>query len=130
MRPRAGILVWLATAVSACGGESRPAADSRAATTAQPSVPADSLVLSGPGGITVWFTSGRPARDSAGTACLERALEVRSDTSRRGVPLLYTLEAPILLDDTSMQAVLYSGCRAGPAYRVDFATVSPRRISP
>jgi hypothetical protein len=46
------------------------------------------------------------------------------------VPLLYTREAPTLLDDGAMRAVLYNNCTAGAAYRVDFATVSPHRITP
>lgn len=91
--------------------------------------PADSLVLEAPGGITVWFTQSRPARDSLGNECQERALEVRQDTTRRGVGLLYTREAPTLLDQDAMRAVLYNNCVPGPAYRVDFATLSPRRIA-
>ena len=83
-----------------------------------------------PNGVTVWFTVAREATDSAGMPCLERALEIRRDTSRAGVPLLYTREAPTLLDPGAMRAVLYNHCTAGPAYRVDFATVSPRRITP
>jgi hypothetical protein len=92
--------------------------------------PADSLVLEAPGGVTVWFTVTREAKDSTGAPCLERALEVRRDTVRAGVPLLYTREAPTLLDSGHMRAVLYNNCIAGPAYRVDFATISPKRISP
>ena len=95
-----------------------------------PAPPADSLVLEAPGGITVWFTQAREARDSLGAPCLERALEVRQDTTRRGVGLLYTREAPTLLGTDAMRAVLYNGCNPGPAYRVDFATLSPRRIAP
>jgi hypothetical protein len=91
---------------------------------------ADSLVLEAPGGITVWFTQAREAEDSAGVTCQERALEVRRDTTRRGVGLLYTREAPTLLDQDHMRAVLYNNCEPGPAYRVDFATLSPRRIAP
>lgn len=91
---------------------------------------ADSLVLEAPGGITVWFTQSRDSKDSAGAACVERALEVRRDSTRRGVGLLYTREVPTLLDKDHMRAVLYNNCQAGPAYRVDFATLSPRRITP
>ncbi len=92
--------------------------------------PADSLVLEAPGGVTVWFTVAREATDSAGAQCIERALEVRVDTARRGVPLLYTREAPTLLGRDAMRAVLYNRCVPAAAYRVDFATVSPRRLSP
>jgi hypothetical protein len=72
----------------------------------------------------------RDAKDSLGVACRERALEVRRDTTRRGVGLLYTREAPTLLGKDAMRAVLYNHCVPGPAYRVDFATLSPRRTSP
>jgi hypothetical protein len=87
-------------------------------------------VLEAPGGITVWFTQSREAKDSTGAACVERALEVRRDSTRRGVGLLYTREAPTLLDREHMRAVLYNSCAPGPAYRVDFATLSPRRVTP
>jgi hypothetical protein len=80
--------------------------------------------------VTVWLTVTREAKDSTGAPCFERALEVRRDTIRAGVPLLYTREGPTLLDSGHMRAVLYNNCTAGPAYRVDFATVSPKRISP
>jgi hypothetical protein len=122
----------LSLAAIGCSGERAPAADTAAASVppAAPTPPADSLVLEAPGGVTVWFTVAREAKDSSGATCLERALEIRRDTLRAGVPLLYTREAPTLLDSAHMRAVLYNGCRAGPAYRVDFATVSPRRITP
>lgn len=94
-----------------------------------PVAPADSLVLTAPGGITVWFTLARPATHPDGTSCQERALEVRTDSTRRGVPLLYTRDAPTLLGEDGMRAVLSNGCVAGAAYRVDFATVSPQRLT-
>ena len=88
------------------------------------------MVLEAPGGITVWFTQSREAKDSSGAPCHERALEVRRDSTRRGVGLLYTREAPTLIDKDAMRAVIYNNCRPGAAYRVDFATLSPRRITP
>ncbi len=115
------------TAFSVACSEAKPPAP--AAAPAAPAV-ADSLVLEAPGGITVWFTQARAAHGSLGAACQERALEVRRDTTRRGVGLLYTREAPTLLGADAMRAVLYNGCKPGPAYRVDFATLSPRRLSP
>ena len=105
--------------------------DANAGTAQETAVaPADSLVLQGPDGVEVWFTLAREATAPGGESCLERALEVRAGAERRGVPLLYTREAPTLLDDGAMRAVLYNNCTAGAAYRVDFATVSPRRITP
>ena len=131
---RAVLLSIVLLLPAGCGGEEPRAADS-ADPAARPAPagstrPADSLALTAPGGVTVWFTVAREAKDSAGTPCIERALEVRRDTVRAGVPLLYTREAPTLLDSAAMRAVLYNNCRAGPVYRVDFATVSPQRISP
>lgn len=126
-------LLALGIASAGCYSGERPRAGDTAmvATPAPaPAKPADSLVLEAPNGVTVWFTVAREAKDSSGATCLERALEVRRDTLRAGVPLLYTREAPTLMDTGHMRAVLYNGCRAGPAYRVDFATVSPRRITP
>lgn len=88
-------------------------------------VPADSLVLSAPGGVEIWFTGGRPARDSSGAECLERGLEIRGPAGNRGVPLLYTLEAPAVLDDSSISARVYTGCRPGARYRVSLRTGRP-----
>lgn len=126
MRRYVSVVAVLASACSR--GDSREAESPPSAP--QASAPADSLVLEAPGGITVWFTQARAAHDSLGAACQERALEVRRDTTHRGVGLLYTREAPTLLGADTMRAVLYNGCKPGPAYRVDFATLSPRRISP
>lgn len=123
----------LLIALAACtpapeAGGAGDATSGAAAETA--ALPADSLVLQGPGGVEVWFTHTREATSPDGEPCLERALEVRAGSTSRGVPLLYTREAPTLLDGDAMRAVLYNNCAAGAAYRVDFATVSPRRITP
>ena len=119
----------LAAALSGCGSTRQESAargnDSASAGT--PPRPADSLALSGPDNITVWFTAVREARSVAGETCAERALEIRRDTLRRGVPLLYTREAPTLLGRDAIRAVLYNNCAPTAAYRVDFATVSPKR---
>ncbi|MEK7380897.1 MAG: hypothetical protein AAB075_07810 [Gemmatimonadota bacterium] len=90
--------------------------------------PADSLVLVGPRGITVWFTDVRQAIGPDGVACLERALEIRTDTSRLTVPLLYTREAPTALEDTTMRAVLSKSCEPAGGYRVDYAFARPRPL--
>lgn len=112
--------------VMACTGAPQPPAD---AVEEIPPAPADSLVLAAPGGVTVWFTVARPATAADGATCEERALEVRTGATRRGVPLLYTREAPTLLGEDAMRAVLYHDCVAAAAYRVDFATVSPQRLA-
>ena len=72
----------------------------------------------------------RSATAADGASCLERALTIRHDTLARGVPLLYTREAPTALGKDAMRAVLYNHCAPVAAYRVAFATISPKRLSP
>ena len=117
-----------ALGAAACGanGEPPPGAPPAAETPAH--AVADSMILSAPGGISVWLTEGRRAADSAGNGCLERTLEIRHDTTRIKVPLLYTVSPPVLLNDTTLRAELANNCRAGDAYRVDLRTGRPTRI--
>jgi hypothetical protein len=89
---------------------------------------ADSLVLTAPGGATVWLTEGRTGADSAGTACVERTIEIRRDTLRLKVALLYTRSAPTLLNDTSFVAELSRDCRPMARYRVSLNDGMPRKI--
>lgn len=124
---RASAMAVVLAAACAPSPESTARPDSTAAAPAP--APADSLVLQGPDGVEVWFTDAREATSPAGELCLERALEVRTGSSRRGVPLLYTREAPTLLGSDAIRAVLYNNCTAGAAYRVDFATISPKRLT-
>lgn len=112
----------LAIAFAACGREARPAADSAPA--APPAVP-ESLALRTPAGVEVWTTSGRDARDSAGSPCRERLLEIRRDGRRIPVPLLYTGEQPVLLDDSTARAHVWRDCRPRAAYRVNLRTGQP-----
>lgn len=111
---------------ASCGGTPREAADGPAPPEfAAAARPPDSLALRTPAGIEIWFTGGRAARDSTGGECLERLLEIRDSSSRRGVPLLYTLEAPVMLDDSSVAARIFNGCRPGARYRVSLRTGRP-----
>lgn len=119
-------LVWAATLIlfSACiRGEPEPGRVPEAFAGA-PAL-ADSLVLTAPGGVTVWLTEGRASTDDVGAACVERSLEIRRDTTRLKVPLLYTMWAPILLDDTTMRADLALRCRPERSYRVNLRTARP-----
>jgi hypothetical protein len=43
------------------------------------------------------------------------------------VPLLYTHEAPTIVNDTTARAVLYTGCTPGDAYLVDLRSGRPTR---
>lgn len=87
--------------------------------------PADSLVTSGPGGLQVWFTLARSARSVAGAPCIERGLEIRQGGERIPVPLLYTRDAPTLLNDSTIRALLWTNCRPVQAYLVDVRSGRP-----
>ncbi len=108
----------------------REAAPSQAHALDVVSVPDDSLAFRTAGGAEIWFVSGRTAHDSAGRECLERSLEIRDSAGRRGVPLLYTLEPPAALDDTSIQARIYTRCEPGERYRISLRTGRPTLLPP
>jgi hypothetical protein len=127
------LLAVLVPIAGACAGEqparppaSLPAEESRPASIRMTPVSTDSLVLTLGGGAEVWFTAMRQGKDSAGTACIERAVEVRRDSLRLPVPLLYTREAPLPLNDSQFRAVLYRDCMPVAVYRVGAADGMPR----
>lgn len=121
-----GVFLASATVLAGCArGEPGPGAPPPAEPAAQVS---DSLILSAPGGVTVWLTEGRRSNDSAGSECLERTLEIRRDTTRIKVPLLYTVSTPVLLDDTTFRAELADHCRKAEPYRVSLKTGRPTPI--
>jgi hypothetical protein len=91
--------------------------------------PQDSLVTIAGFGREVWFTLSRTGRAPDGTTCVERGLEIRAGEKRTPVPLLYTREAPVLLDDSTIRAVLWTKCKPGDAYRVDLRNGRPVRES-
>jgi len=117
-------LVWALALLSACGRTERPQATNRGGVVAEPE---ESLVTTGPGGVEIWFTLSRPARSSGGQCCLERGLEIRREGRRLPVPLLYTGEAPTVLNDSTMRAILWTHCRPVSPYRVDLRTGRPVR---
>lgn len=88
----------------------------------------DSLVLTLPGGATVWLAEGRKSADSTGKECVERSIEVRRDSYRLKVPLLYTLDLPTVLDDTSFRAELSRGCTRMDSYRVNVRDGMPYKL--
>jgi hypothetical protein len=114
-------LLGAAFLLGACGKSPAPPTRSSAATAP------DSLALAGPGGVEVWFTLARSGRSSEGVGCVERGLEIRRGGTRRRVPLLYTAEAPSLLDDSTMRAILWTDCRPVATYRVNLITGQPVR---
>lgn len=105
------------------------ASDSAAASAAAGS-PADSLAAAGPHDLEVWFTLARDDQAADGHHCTDRTLEIRRGLSRIAVPLLYTGEAPRIVNDTTLEAVLYRGCRPLARYRVDTRTGQPTPMRP
>jgi hypothetical protein len=94
----------------------------------EPAAPADSLVGSSPNGAQVWLVEGRQARDSAGATCYERGVEIRRDSSRIRVPLLYTGRAPARFSRDGFEAELWRDCRPMARYRIDLATGRPTKL--
>ncbi len=123
----AGGLAVLA-GLGGCGGRGEPGPGAPPAADAGAVRAADSLVLVAPGGVTVWLAEGRRGADSSGAVCLERSLEIRRDSSRLKVPLLYTRAAPTLLDDSTLRAELWRDCRPMAAYRVSLRDGMPYRL--
>ena len=115
----------LASAACSSSTPARPAADS---SIAAPPLVADSLLLTTPAGVQVWFTDARPEADSAGAACVERVLEIRRDGSRIPVPLLYTGTVPRLVNDSTIEAPIWLHCRPGNVYQVSLTSGHPVRV--
>ena len=111
----------------ACGGERGGPPRESVPTTAAPR-PADSLVLTTATGIQVWLAAGRAARDSAGTPCIERVMEIRADGRTTPIPLLYTGAVPRAVNDSTIEAAIWLNCRPGNVYRVDLRTGQPVRV--
>ncbi len=117
-------LVLSAASLGACGtsGGNRP--DS--ADTSGSVAPAESLVASGPG-VEIWFTLSRPGVAPDGAHCTDRAIELRRGATRIPVPLLYTSDAPRILNDSTAQAILFTKCVASDTYLVDLRSGRPTR---
>lgn len=130
MIPRVRAAIALAAALSGCGVRGEPAPGNPAPEDTMTLRLSDSLVLRAPGGITVWLTEGRRSQSPDGTSCVERSIEIRRDTLRHQIPLLYTVTTPRLLDDTTLRAELARDCAPVAAYRVDLRDAMPHRITP
>jgi hypothetical protein len=91
--------------------------------------PPDSLVLVF-GGSSVWHTLSREARSASGESCLERTLEIRHAAGSRPVrvPLLYTMDVPELVDDSTLEARVYRDCAPGDLYRIHVRTGQPTPV--
>lgn len=110
--------------LSACRPGQRPRVNGE---TGDASKPSDSLVISNADGVEVWFTLARVAQGPDGKTCVERGLEIRRGETRVQVPLLYTGTPPVLLDDSTVRALLWNHCRPVDAYRVDLRSGRPLR---
>lgn len=119
-RSRCALVAALGTL--ACGAEPRPTG-----TPAPPArqAPPDSLVATTSAGAQVWLVPGRQGTAADGRTCDERLIEVRRDTARVRVPLLYTGDVPRLLNDSTLEATLWLHCVAGDRYHVNLRTGQP-----
>lgn len=111
-------------ALLACGGPTRQkpaAADSVSVP------PSDSLVLTNAAGVEIWFTLARSATGADGRRCVERGLQIRQGDKRLQVPLLYTGAPPVLINDSTMRAMLWTHCQPGEAYLVNLTNGHPVR---
>jgi hypothetical protein len=122
---RQSLTALVALALCTCRPRPRATANGETGDTSRP---ADSLVIAN-GAVEVWFTLARTAQGSDGKECVERALEIRRGDTRVQVPLLYTGDAPVLLDDSTMRALLWNHCKPVDTYRVDLRSGRPVRES-
>lgn len=120
------LLAGFAALVLGCQPAPEPAADPAPPPEPPATVVVPEALASQPmPGVEIWFMEGRDARDSTGFECHERTLEIRDSAGRRRVPLLYTLDAPTRLDDSSVRAQVFLNCQPGQAYRVNLRTGRP-----
>lgn len=89
--------------------------------------PPDSRALAAAGGAEIWYTLARASTGADGKDCVERGLEIRHGGKRVPVPLLYTGSPPVLVNDSTMRATLWTHCAPGDTYRVDLRTGRPVR---
>ncbi len=116
-------LVLLAWIAGGCGAPAPP--DPKRAIVSV--TPPDTMVLR-VGGYQVWLAEGRNGTDSAGTVCYERSVEIRTDSTRTKVPLLYLTEVPSVLDQDHIRAGLSLHCHRFAEYRIELATGRPFKI--
>ena len=116
-------VILLLASLAGCGKEEQAALRTEPASASS----RDSLVVTSETGAEIWFTLTRHAQASDGSSCLERGLEIRRDSSRIPVPLLYTGIAPVVINESTMRAELWKHCRPVDTYLVDLRTGRPVR---
>lgn len=119
-------LVLLAALAASCTSKAPKQEDSHAPAAASPS--RDSLVLRMADSAEIWFTGGMLDTAASGETCQERTVEIRREGSTIPVPLLYTLGAIEVVDDTSVSAGLMRDCARVDSYLINTKTGQPRRI--
>jgi len=129
-RPAVLLASGFAMILAACGARGEPAPSAAPEVAQAPPAVADSLVLTLAGGATVWLAEGRRAADSAGAPCFERSVEIRRDTVRIKVPLLFTASLPTRVDDSTFRAELFRDCRPESAYLINIKDGMPHKITP
>ncbi len=77
---------------------------------------------------SIWYTLQRESRSESDSSCIERGLEIRTGGRRQLVPLLYTAEAPMVIDDSTVQVALYRHCRPDQLYRVNLGSGQPTPV--
>ena len=111
--------------LGACRGDQQPAVPAGQAA-APP--PPDSLAMTLPSGVEIWFTASRRAASADGQLCVERVMEIRDGANRRVIPLLYTGAPPRLVNDSTIEADLWLNCRPGNVYQVNVRSGQPVRV--
>jgi hypothetical protein len=100
------------------------AADSLQHPKAAPKLP-DSLALRAPDGTEIWFTDARSAKAASGEDCIERVMQLRHDSTRVAIPLLYTAEVPRMVNDTLAETHIFLNCKPGNLYRINLRNGQP-----
>ncbi len=123
------LLLLLVLGAAACGGGRRDAdAEPPEDEGMVPGRPADSLALRTPSGVEIWFTGSRPAMDAAGQVCVEHSMQIRDGDRHVNIPLLYTGQAPTLVNDSTIEAAIWLNCQPGNVYQVNLRTGQPVRV--
>lgn len=111
----------------ACNTRGAETEEQGASGAVQAPAPADSLLITAPGGVEVWYTLSREGKATDGAPCTDRTIEIRRGGTRVPVPLLYTGTAPELVNDSTIRARLSNQCVPGDAYLVDLRSGRPVR---
>lgn len=123
---RSRITTFALALLAGCGDREPPAQAAAEAPTAAASVQLpDSLALRAPDGTELWFTASRTAVGADSMPCVERVMELRRDSLRLPVPLLYTGERPTLVNDTLAETHIFLNCTPGNLYRINLRTGQP-----